>query len=55
MLNSKLFARLTLLVTILSVAAGTLETVKPSYALIVAGLSGALSAFLRTVKSSPDK
>ena len=55
MLNSVWLAILTLIVTILSTAAGILETVKPNYALIVAGLSGALSAFLRAIQSTPAK
>ena len=50
MFSSKLFSRLMLVVTVLSMLAGMLETVSPKYAVIAAGLSGALSAFLTRVQ-----
>lgn len=53
MFSSKLLARLALVVTLLSMAAGMLESVSPKYALLVGGLSGALSAFLTRVQPKP--
>lgn len=53
MFNSKWLARLSLAVTVLSTAAGLLQTIKPEWAIIVAGLSGALSAFLTRVQPIP--
>lgn len=53
MFSSKTLARLTFVVTLLSMAAGTLEVVNPKYAAIIGGLSGALSAFLTRVQPKP--